>query len=100
MIYSHSLVILGRRNANEWFSIKIEPQMFNLTLDRPDQFDYRFSLKGYPDLPSWMRFMYSTEYNAGFLYGTPPEALSGQEVRFNIAREICLLIKSFLLGFV
>lgn len=54
--------------------------MFNLTLEKPNQFEYRFSIKGHPDLPSWMRFMYSTEYNAGFLYGTPPEQLSGQEV--------------------
>lgn len=73
-------VSLGRVNVNEWFSKKIEPQMFNLTLEQPDQFTYSFSLKNYPDLPSWMRFMYSTEYNSGFLYGTPPEQLSGQEV--------------------
>lgn len=74
------LVSLGRVNVNEWFSKKIEAKLFNLTLDQPDQFEYSFSLKKYPDLPSWMRFMYSTEYNAGFLYGTPPEQLSGQEV--------------------
>lgn len=74
------LVSLGRINVNEWFSKKIEAKMFNLTLEQPDQFEYSFSLKDYPDLPSWMRFMYSTEYNAGFLYGTPPEQFSGQEV--------------------
>lgn len=73
-------VSLGRVNVNEWFSKKIEPQMFNLTLEQPDQFAYSFSLKNYPDLPSWMRFMYSTEYNSGFLYGTPPEQISGHEV--------------------
>lgn len=75
------LVSLGRVNVNEWFSKKIEPKMFNLTLEKPDQFEYRFSLKNYPDLPSWMRFMYSTEYSSGFLYGTPPEQLSGRDVR-------------------
>lgn len=73
-------VSLGRANVNEWFSKKIKPQMFNLTLEQPDQFEYSFSLKDYPDLPSWMRFMYSTEYNSGFLYGTPPEQVSGHEV--------------------
>lgn len=73
-------VSLGRANVNEWFSKKIEPQMFNLTLEQPDQYEYSFSLKDYPDLPSWMRFMYSTEYNSGFLYGTPPEQLISQEV--------------------
>lgn len=74
------LVSLGSVNVNEWFSKKIEPNMFNLTLERPDQFEYRFSLKNYPDLPSWMRFMYSTEYSSGYLYGTPPERLSGHDV--------------------
>lgn len=76
-----TLVTLGRVNVNEWFSIKIEPKLFNLTLDQPNQFEYRFSLKNYPDLPSWLHYMYSTEYNSGFLYGTPPETLGGHEVR-------------------
>lgn len=76
------LVSLGNVNVNEWFSKKIEPKMFNSTLEQSDQFEYRFSLKSYPDLPSWLRFMYSTEYNSGFLYGTPPEKLGGHEVSF------------------
>lgn len=80
-VASGDLVSLGNANINEWFSKRIEPSMFNLTLERPDQFEYSFSLKNYPDLPTWMSFMYSTEYNAGFLYGTPPEHLGGQEVR-------------------
>lgn len=79
-----TLASLGRVNVNEWFSIKIEPKMFNLTLEQPNQFEYRFSLKNYPDLPSWLRFMYSTEYNSGFLYGTPPEKLGGHEVSLNL----------------
>ncbi|XP_055309608.1 epsilon-sarcoglycan isoform X2 [Sitodiplosis mosellana] len=77
-------VSLGRANVNEWFSKKIEPQMFNLTLEQPDQFEYSFSLKNYPDLPTWMRFMYSTEYNSGFLYGTPPEQLGGREIHLDV----------------
>lgn len=75
------LVPLGSVNVNEWFSKKIDPKLFNLTLEQPDQFEYRFSVKNYPDLPSWLRFMYSTEYNSGFLYGTPPEKLGGHEVK-------------------
>lgn len=73
-------VSLGRAIVNELFSTKIDPKMFNWTLDVVDQFKYRPSLSGYPDLPSWMRYMYSTEHHAGYLYGTPPEHLSGQEV--------------------
>lgn len=69
---------------NEWFSAKIEPKMFNLSLERADQYEYRFSLQHRPDLPSWMRFMYSTEYGAGYLYGTPPEKSSGREVLFDM----------------
>lgn len=76
-------VSLGRINVNEWFSKKIEPNMFNLTIEQTDQFEYTFSLKNYPDLPSWMRFMYSKEYQAGYLYGTPPEELGGREVSFS-----------------
>lgn len=71
---------LGRTNVNEWFSRKIEPKMFNLTLEQPDQFEFRFSKRNYPDLPSWMRFMYSIEYNAGYLYGTPPKDVAAQDV--------------------
>lgn len=71
---------LGRIYVSELFSTKIEPQMFNWTFGQPNQFQYRASLKGYPDLPSWMRYMYSTEYYAGYLYGTPPAHISGREV--------------------
>lgn len=71
---------LGRAYVSELFSTKIEPQMFNWTFGRPEQFQYRPSLKGYPDLPSWMRYMYSSEYYAGYLYGTPPMNYAGREV--------------------
>lgn len=66
--------------VSEMFSTKIEPKMFNWTFGRPEQFQYRASLKGYPDLPSWMRYMYSSEYYAGYLYGTPPMSYAGREV--------------------
>lgn len=78
------LIPLDRAYVNELFYVKIEPKMFNWTMEYADQFDYRLSLKGYPDLPTWMRYMYSNEYHAGYLYGTPPERLSGQEVNTQI----------------
>lgn len=78
---SPSSISFGRVYVNELFSTKLEPKIFNWTLDVIDQFKYRASLHGHPDLPSWMRYMYSNEHHAGYLYGTPPEQLSGQEVR-------------------
>lgn len=71
---------LGRVYVSELFSTKIEPQKFNWTFGRPEQFQYRPSLKGYPDLPSWMRYTYSSEYYAGYLYGTPPLNYAGRQV--------------------
>ena len=75
------LANLGRVHVNELFSTKIEPKLFNWTYGRPEQFSYRASLKGFPDLPSWMRYMYSNEYYAGYLYGTPPVQYVGREVK-------------------
>uniref|UniRef100_A0A182MDQ9 Dystroglycan-type cadherin-like domain-containing protein n=1 Tax=Anopheles culicifacies TaxID=139723 RepID=A0A182MDQ9_9DIPT len=60
-------------SASELFSLRIEPRMFNWTYEGlSEQFLYRSSLEGYPDLPPWVRYMYSPEYHSGFLYGTPP----------------------------
>lgn len=74
-------ISLGAIYVDEMFATKIEPQMFNWTaFGQPEQFQYRTSLKGYPDLPSWMRYMFSSEYAAGYLYGTAPVQLAGQEV--------------------
>lgn len=80
MTNGQDIIPLGHTNVNEWFSKRIEPKLFNFTRVQSDQIEYRFSLRNYPDLPSWLRFMYSPEYGAGFLYGTPPERLSGHEV--------------------
>lgn len=71
---------LGRAYVSELFYTKIEPELFNWTFGRPEQFQYRPSLKNFPDLPSWMRYMYSSEYYAGYLYGTPPITYAGREV--------------------
>ncbi|XP_026465363.1 epsilon-sarcoglycan-like [Ctenocephalides felis] len=55
------------------FSIKIEPRMFNWTFQGlTEQYSYSCSLLGLPDLPSWLRYTYSKQQHAGFLYGTPP----------------------------
>jgi len=55
--------------------------MFNWTTQGlTEQFHYRPALEGKPDLPSWMRYMYSSEYHTGYLYGTPPENLADREV--------------------
>ncbi|XP_017068423.2 epsilon-sarcoglycan isoform X2 [Drosophila eugracilis] len=72
-------------NVGELFSYKIEPQLFNWTHQViSQQFRYRPSLKSYPDLPSWMRYMYSHEYHAGFLYGTPPESAAGKDLSLDV----------------
>ncbi|KAH8324593.1 hypothetical protein KR074_012225 [Drosophila pseudoananassae] len=72
-------------NVGELFTYKVEPQLFNWTHQViSEQFRYRPSLKGYPDLPSWMRYMYSHEYHAGFLYGTPPESTAGKDVNLDV----------------
>lgn len=80
MSSAHSTINLGRVYVSELFSTKIEPQMFNWTFGQPEQFQYRASLKGFPDLPGWMRYMYSSEYYAGYLYGTPPIHKADSEV--------------------
>lgn len=71
--------------SEQMFYTKIEPKLFNWTNhDNRDQFNYRASLEGYPDLPSWIQYMYSAEYHSGFLYGTPPKHLSNNQVRISL----------------
>uniref|UniRef100_A0AAG5D7T8 Dystroglycan-type cadherin-like domain-containing protein n=1 Tax=Anopheles atroparvus TaxID=41427 RepID=A0AAG5D7T8_ANOAO len=71
--------------ASELFSFRIEPRIFNWTYEGlSEQFQYRTSLEGYPDLPSWVRYMYSSEYHSGFLYGTPPLGNSDTKVPIEI----------------
>lgn len=71
---------LGRIYVSELFFTKIEPHLFNWTAETSEQFKYRPSIKNYPDLPSWMRYKYSSEYYGGYLYGTPPPHVAGKEV--------------------
>ncbi|KAJ0170910.1 hypothetical protein K1T71_013682 [Dendrolimus kikuchii] len=57
----------------EMFSIPISPNLFNWTYQEFDQ-QYRFhaSLMGKPELPSWLRYIYSGRHHSGFIFGTPP----------------------------
>uniref|UniRef100_A0A1I8NTR1 Dystroglycan-type cadherin-like domain-containing protein n=1 Tax=Stomoxys calcitrans TaxID=35570 RepID=A0A1I8NTR1_STOCA len=77
--------ILGQASVGELYTFKIEPSMFNWTHQViNEQFRYTPSLKSYPDLPSWMRYMYSQEHHAGFLYGTPPARLASKKIILEI----------------
>ncbi|CAG9794865.1 unnamed protein product [Diatraea saccharalis] len=57
----------------EMFAIPISPNLFNWTYQEFDQ-QYRFhaSLQGKPELPSWLRYIYSGRHHSGFIFGTPP----------------------------
>ncbi|XP_064074867.1 uncharacterized protein LOC113398086 [Vanessa tameamea] len=57
----------------EMFAIPISPNLFNWTYQEFDQ-QYRFhaSLIGKPELPSWLRYIYSGRHHSGFIFGTPP----------------------------
>ncbi|KAG6438902.1 hypothetical protein O3G_MSEX000313 [Manduca sexta] len=57
----------------EMFAIPISPNLFNWTYQEFDQ-QYRFhaSMQGKPELPSWLRYIYSGRHHSGFIFGTPP----------------------------
>ncbi|XP_045780319.1 uncharacterized protein LOC123877550 isoform X1 [Maniola jurtina] len=57
----------------EMFAIPISPNLFNWTYQEFDQ-QYRFhaSLIGKPELPPWLRYIYSGRHHSGFIFGTPP----------------------------
>ncbi|KAK9509022.1 hypothetical protein O3M35_006437 [Rhynocoris fuscipes] len=56
------------------FVLPINPSLFNWTAEdiSVHGFWYRGSMVNSPDLPSWMNYMYSMRYNAGYIYGVPP----------------------------
>ncbi|XP_013185048.1 alpha-sarcoglycan isoform X2 [Amyelois transitella] len=72
----------------EMFAIPISPNLFNWTYQEFDQ-QYRFhaSLQGKPELPSWLRYIYSGRHHSGFIFGTPPrgtkEAITIEVVGLN-----------------
>lgn len=77
--------LIDEASVGELYTYKIEPTMFNWKRQVfNEQFRYTPSLKSYPDLPSWMRYMYSQEHHAGFLYGTPPSELAAKTVTLEI----------------
>ncbi|XP_017480559.1 PREDICTED: epsilon-sarcoglycan isoform X2 [Rhagoletis zephyria] len=81
----HTTAAMEQAAVGELFSYKIEPLLFNWTHQViSEQFRYRVSLEGYADLPSWLRYKYSHEYHAGFLYGTPTDRLADKSVRLDI----------------
>ncbi|XP_052745047.1 uncharacterized protein LOC112053836 isoform X2 [Bicyclus anynana] len=59
----------------EMFAIPISPNLFNWTYQEFDQ-QYRFhaSLIGKPELPPWLRYIYSGRHHSGFIFGTPPRS--------------------------
>ncbi|XP_075986812.1 sarcoglycan alpha [Anticarsia gemmatalis] len=63
----------------EMFAIPISPNLFNWTYQEFDQ-QYRFhaSLIGKPELPSWLRYIYSGRHHSGFIFGTPPRGSAGE----------------------
>lgn len=77
--------ILHQAAVGELYTFKIEPSMFNWSRQSVnEQFRYTASLQSYPDLPSWLRYMYSEEHHAGFLYGTTPDNLLGKSITLDI----------------
>lgn len=82
---TETIYITDDVSVSELFSLRIEPRMFNWSYEGlSEQFHYRSSLEGYPDLPTWIRYMYSTEYHSGFLYGTPPPRTADTRVPIEI----------------
>lgn len=86
ILFFQNSCAIEQATVGELFSLKIEPILFNWTNLGAvgEQFRYRASLAGYPNLPTWLRYMYSSEYHAGFLYGTPPDRLSGKKIHLDV----------------
>ncbi|KAK9869806.1 hypothetical protein WA026_003538 [Henosepilachna vigintioctopunctata] len=57
----------------EVFTIAISPSTFNWTYEgETHQYVYQASLLDAPDLPSWIKYVFSEKHRKGFLYGVPP----------------------------
>lgn len=67
------------------FTAQIDHTMFNWTSNSPnDKFTFRASLSGYPDLPSFLRYMYSEERRVGYLYGSPSDQFANQVLELDV----------------
>ncbi|KAJ2940487.1 hypothetical protein O0L34_g6417 [Tuta absoluta] len=63
----------------EMFAIPISPNMFNWTYQEFDhQYRFHASLVGKPELPSWLRYIYSRRHHSGFIFGTPPRGTKSE----------------------
>lgn len=68
----------------EVFEIVVSPPLFNWTFEgNPDQYVYQPSLLNYPDLPSWINYVFSERHHCGFLYGVPPPE-NGKKVQLGV----------------
>lgn len=57
----------------EVFTITLDPLLFNWTYEgEPHQYVYQASLLDFPDLPAWIKYVFSEKHKKGFLYGVPP----------------------------
>ncbi|CAH0597811.1 unnamed protein product [Chrysodeixis includens] len=84
-----------RAVETEMFAIPISPNLFNWTyqvfgtprythstttlfaLEFDQQYRFHASLQGKPELPSWLRYIYSGRHHSGFIFGTPPRGSHG-----------------------
>lgn len=74
-----------RLQVGVFFSTKIDQSMFNWTSNgQMDKFTFRPSLAGYPDLPSFLRYMYSEDRRVGYLYGAPTEQFANRELEIEV----------------
>ncbi|CAH0555433.1 unnamed protein product [Brassicogethes aeneus] len=55
----------------EVFQVTINPSMFNWTYSN-EQYTYEITLAGAPDLPSWLKYVYSNKHHSVFVYGVAP----------------------------
>lgn len=74
--------------VGEVFVYKINHDLFlwsNNTKALKDlEFRYRPTLKGHPELPAWISYIYSKPHKTGYLYGTPPEKLADKKTSLDI----------------
>lgn len=53
-------------------------------LNKRTNFRYRPSLRGKPNLPSWMNFQYSEERGLGYIYGSPTSSYANKKFEIEI----------------
>lgn len=77
--------VVHKLHVGVLFTTQIDHNMFNWTSNvATDKFSYRASLKGYPDLPPFLRYMYSEERRVGYLYGSPTEEFVNRVLELDV----------------